>query len=140
MATFIEMLKHYKYPLKVWASVLTGSMPLFYLLKYIFSNTPLEDFLFELTYLNVLIGYLGSLLVCIPFWLIFWVIYVRLIKSETQKIKLYLFLISQVIWWLPFYLICYVFKIFSSDDFLLTFSPHAVILAVAVVSFRTEKA
>lgn len=140
MVTFIEMLKHYKYPLKVWASVLIGSMPLFYLLKYFFSNTLLDDFLFELTYLNVLIGYLGSLLVCIPFWLIFWLIYVRLIKSEIQKPKAYLFIISQLIWWIPFYLICFVFKLFSSDDFVLTFAPHAIILAVAVVSFQTEKA
>lgn len=134
------MLKHYKYPLKVWASVLIGSMPLFYLLKYFFSNTLLDDFLFELTYLNVLIGYLGSLLVCIPFWLIFWLIYVRLIKSEIQKPTAYLFIISQLIWWIPFYLICFVFKLFSSDDFVLTFAPHAIILAVAVVLFQTEKA
>ncbi|WP_158526231.1 hypothetical protein [Pedobacter paludis] len=133
------MLKYYKYPLKVWTLVLAGSMPLFYLLKYIFSNTQLEDFLFELTYLNVLIGYLGSLLVCMPFWLIFWIIYVQLIKSGTQKTKAYLFVISQVLWWLPFYLICFVFKLFSGDDFLLTFAPHAIILAVAVLIFKTEQ-
>ncbi|PWS28003.1 hypothetical protein DHW03_10600 [Pedobacter yonginense] len=132
------MLKHYKYPLQVWALVLTGSMPLFYLLKYLVSNTPIHQFLFELTYLNVLIGYLGSLLVCIPFWLIFWLIYARFIKAGTQPIKPYLLLISQVIWWLPFYLICFVFKLFSSDDFLITFAPHAILLAVAILSFRAE--
>ena len=134
------MFNHYRYPLYVWLTVQTLAMPITYIVQFFRSGLAAKEFLFNLTYLNVLTGYFGSFLVCLPFYLLFWLLYHQLMIKSLNMIKFRMAVFSQLLWWAVLGFIIHRFypeMIFKEIFWILC--QHAALLLFAVFAFSTKK-
>ena len=133
------MLKYYKYPLKVWITVVLLSPLLYFLMVYIFSMIPsMENYGFSNSLERFFDGYGDTVSVCLTFGFVFWIVYALLEKLKVKNKKLCLLILFPLLWWGAFYYVLGIVNDYFTFDIYFRLIPYSIVLAASILFYKLE--